>query len=131
MYLSYTYYLKNSVTGQFYYGSRCQNVKRNKHPHEDFWITYFTSSKEVQTLRKIYGDQSFEWSIIHTSAIYEECYSYEQSMIKPNILNPLCINKYYIDINSKRKKFSTNGFATAKNSNTGEIIYILSSAVQP
>ena len=42
----YVYRVTNNVTGQIYYGSRTENVRKNRTPEEDFWQYYFTSSKK-------------------------------------------------------------------------------------
>lgn len=48
----YTYFIKWSELGKSYYGVR---FAKNCHP-SDFWVTYFTSSKEVKRIRNQFGD---------------------------------------------------------------------------
>jgi hypothetical protein len=61
-YVGYTYCIKFLVTGQVYYGSRCA---KNCNPNE-FWVTYFTSSKLVKSLIEQYGKESFAVEIRKT-----------------------------------------------------------------
>lgn len=63
-YVGYTYCIKFLVTGQVYYGSRCA---KNCNPNE-FWVTYFTSSKLVKSLIQQYGKESFDVEIRKTFA---------------------------------------------------------------
>ena len=112
MQLAYTYYIKNKITNQFYYGSRCKNIKLNKSAKEDFWVIYFTSSKEIKSLRNIYGNDSFEYTILCESEDYDSCFWYEQNLIKENIDNSLCINIQYQDKDSGHRIFSGQGPCT-------------------
>lgn len=107
--MNYTYLVKNKITSEFYYGSRSGNVKLKRQAKDDFWIHYFTSSKEIKNLRKIYGDYSFDFIILKESENYNECYWHEQELIKENILDSLCLNKYYQDRETNSKKFSMSG----------------------
>lgn len=109
MYLSYTYYILNKQTGQFYYGSRYKNVKLKRTATDDLWVYYFTSSKEIKALRETYSNSAFEYNILKESENYDECYWYEQSLIKINIHNPLCLNRHYIDNINSTHKFSNAG----------------------
>ena len=108
MYLAYTYYIVNKITGQLYYGSRGANVKLNRSPLEDFWVYYFTSSKYIKELINLYGTDSFEFKILLEDN-HIRCYWYEQDLIRDNISNKLCLNKYYIDSDTSYKVFSTAG----------------------
>jgi hypothetical protein len=109
MYLAYTYFVCNKNTNQFYYGSRYHNIKLNRHPTEDLWIHYFTSSKNIKKLIEEYGKDSFEFKILLQDSNYMNCYWYEQNLIKNNINNSLCINRHYIDSTTSSKVFSTAG----------------------
>jgi hypothetical protein len=109
MYLAYTYFVRNKITNQFYYGSRGANVRHRVYPENDFWIRYFTSSSVINKLRKEYGNDSFEYKILFQSENYEECYWYEQKLISENFNNPLSINKHYIDRSSGNTMFSMAG----------------------
>lgn len=95
MYLAYTYFIKNKITNQFYYGSRYKNVSLKRSSRDDLWIHYFTSSKEVKRLIDQYGKDSFETIIIFESDISEKCYWKEQNLIEENIKDPLCLNEHY------------------------------------
>jgi hypothetical protein len=105
---TYTYYIQNKVTNEFYYGSRYRNVKDLRSPDQDFWIHYFTSSKKVLKLINEHGPESFETQIILTDEDYDKCYWHEQRLIKENIKNPLCLNGSFID-EVHGVKFSTAG----------------------
>jgi hypothetical protein len=95
MYLAYTYFVRNKITDQFYYGSRYKNVKYNRSAINDLWIYYFTSSDSVLRLVDLYGKKSFETSIVYESNDYDACYWKEQTLISENIDNILCLNKHY------------------------------------
>jgi len=56
----YVYYIKNMTTQLKYIGVR---YSKNCHP-DDFWVTYFTSSKSVSTLIELYGKEDFEVRVI-------------------------------------------------------------------
>lgn len=105
MYLSYTYLVKNKITNQFYYGSRCKNVRLKITPEEDMWVNYFTSSKIVKELIEEYGNNSFDIKIILKDIDYDKCYFLEQELISEHINDPLCLNKYC----RKTGKFSMAG----------------------
>jgi hypothetical protein len=109
MYLPYVYLVTNKITNEFYYGSRCKNVKENRTPEEDFWIHYFTSSKEIKKQIKEYGKELFDIQIIMKDEDYDKCYWFEQQLIKENIKNLLCMNGTYVDPDTKTNKFSTAG----------------------
>lgn len=109
MYLPYVYFVRNKITNQFYYGSRVANVRFRRSAQEDFWTHYFTSSEKIKRLRKIYGDESFEVSILMESENFDECYWKEQNLIKENISNELCLNEQYQDKESGNRKFSSDG----------------------
>lgn len=57
--MPYTYYLKNKVTGEKYYGVR---YAKGCEPSE-LWVSYFTSSKVVAARIKEYGTSSFEYQV--------------------------------------------------------------------
>ena len=109
MYLAYTYLITNKITHQFYYGSRYQNIKLKRTPEQDLWIFYFTSSKEIKKLLKEYDRNFFEISIVFKSESYNECYWQEQDLIKISVINPLCLNKHYVDRLSGKNMFSMSG----------------------
>jgi hypothetical protein len=94
MYLAYTYYIRNKITNEFYYGSRCKNVKDCRTPVEDFWIYYFTSSNKVAQLIELYGTDSFDIQIIMENEDYDKCYFYEQELIDRHLAEELCLNKF-------------------------------------
>lgn len=108
MTIPYTYLIRNKVTNQFYYGSRYKNVSLSREPEDDLWIKYFTSSKIINNMILEYGVNSFDVFIIRKNIDYDVCYWTEQELIKDNISNPLCVNQYYIEQTSGKKKFSAH-----------------------
>ena len=90
---AYTYKITCKPTGQFYYGFRCKNMSLNRHPHEDLWLYYFTSSNLVKELINRYGKDAFVAEILFTSYIKEEAYLEEQQLIKGAWGDPLLLNK--------------------------------------
>ena len=73
----YTYFLYHNPTGFKYYGSR---YSKHAHP-DDFWKTYFTSSKKVKELISQYGKDSFCFKIRQTFDTREACIKWEQTVI--------------------------------------------------
>jgi len=107
MFLSYVYSIRNKITGQFYFGSRCRNIFFKRIPENDFWVYYFTSSREVKDLIEKFGKDSFETTILHRDESYDNCYWIEQNLIKGNIENSKLLNRHYIDPSDGNRKFST------------------------
>lgn len=105
----YTYFIRNKITGQFYYGSRGLKLFPDMLPEDDLWVKYFTSSKFVKNLIEEHGKDSFEFSFVLVDESYDKCYWLEQTLIKDSINNPLCLNRYYIDSETIEKKFSSYG----------------------
>jgi hypothetical protein len=78
-------------------------------PEDDLWKKYFSSSKKVRELRKQYGNESFEYCIIYKTFDTDECFRYEQNIIRENIDNVLCLNSRYFDIEKSKCVFSVFG----------------------
>lgn len=97
MYQSYVYRVINSITNQFYIGSRTENVTKCRHPEDDLWKYYFTSSKRVKQMIAEYGLDSFVVEILSKHDSYEECFWEEQRLILESKHNPLRLNKAYVD----------------------------------
>ena len=116
MYLAYTYFIKNKITEEFYFGSRYRNIILNRTPEEDFWVYYFTSSKCIKADINLFGVDSFEFEIIFKDSDYNKCYWYEQYLIKEHIKNPLCVNKNYVDKELGHCKFSAVGLVHSDDS---------------
>jgi len=74
----YTYLLHHIPTNMFYYGVR---YKEGCHP-EDFWKNYFTSSNVVKSLRKEYGDDSFEFEIRKTFKDAKDSIEWEHKVLR-------------------------------------------------
>jgi hypothetical protein len=106
---AYVYLIKHIPTGKFYYGSRYNHIKLGLAPSEDLWIEYFTSSKEVKYLLKESPLTDFMVNILFTSHDHDLCFEYEQTLIKENIDNVLCLNKRYFDSKKGSRVFRTYG----------------------
>jgi len=65
-YIPYTYYIKWTKTGKWYYGVEYGSTTKISNP-TNLWTTYFTSSKAVSEYRKIHGEPD----IIVISKIFE------------------------------------------------------------
>lgn len=115
---SYTYFLKNNKTGQFYYGSRGTKYHKDRTPEEDLWKYYFSSSKYVKKLIAQLGATSFDVKILLKSDYYIECYNLEQVLIKEHIKDPLCLNRQYFDVEKHKKVFSPYGRTVSTESRT-------------
>ena len=106
---AYVYYIRHLPTGQYYYGARYKHINNNVLPEDDLWKCYFTSSKKVKTLRKEYGNESFECKIIFTSDNINDCFIFEQTIIKEHVKDPLCLNMRYFDVEKSKRMFSVYG----------------------
>lgn len=71
--MKYVYFLKHIPTGLMYIGSRYTDAASP----DEFWHTYFTSSKRVKSLIEQYGPETFEYSIRKTFESREACFDYE------------------------------------------------------
>lgn len=109
MYLAYTYFIRNKITGEFYYGSRFHHIKQNRTPEDDLWKFYFTTSRYIKNDIAQYGRDNFHYEIVMRDPDYNLCYWHEQELIKENISNPMCLNKHYTDKESGHHKFSVAG----------------------
>jgi len=109
MFKSYVYLITNAVTGQFYYGSRAGNIKKQLHPIDDLWKHYFTSSKYVKELIDEYGIESFEVSILSENLNYDDSYWQEQLLIKQHRKDPMNLNRTFIDPETGSRKLSVVG----------------------
>ncbi len=104
---AYTYKVTNKITGQFYFGSRTNNIAKGRTPEEDIWKCYFTSSKTVKRLMEEYGIDSFDVEIILTDEDYGKCFWEEQRLIYEHKDNPLRLNKAYVNPNTGEKVLTT------------------------
>jgi hypothetical protein len=91
----YVYRLICKPTGQFYIGSRVENITKKRMPTDDFWIHYHTSSDYVSELVKIHGKSSFEYEIIYEDCDRDKVFWYEQEQIKLHCSDPLILNKQF------------------------------------
>ena len=95
--MAYVYKVTNKITGQFYFGSRTNNVAKGRTPEEDLWKYYFTSSKIVKDLIEEYGIDSFDIEILLKDEQYETCFWEEQKLIFESKDNPKRLNKAYVN----------------------------------
>lgn len=91
MTIPYTYYLINDVTKEKYYGVR---YGKDCNPN-DLWVTYFSSSKYVKRLIKLYGADSFNYEVRRTFDTAEEARNWEERVLrKLNVMkNASWLNK--------------------------------------
>lgn len=84
IYKPYVYILKFKQTTQFYIGVK---YGKNANP-ELFWVKYFTSSKTIKNLVKLYGKDAFDYRILKTFTTAEKALKYEQTIIRRmNLIN--------------------------------------------
>ena len=74
MFEAYVYKVTNKITGQFYHGSRANNIAKERTPEEDLWKFYFTSSKVVKRLIEEYGIDSFIVEILYNDVDYDKSF---------------------------------------------------------
>ena len=84
----YTYLIKHIPTSTFYYGVRWKNVKLGLSPEEDLWKTYFTTSKIVKRIIKVYGIETFEVQVRKTFTCVEDARRWESKVLtRMNVLH--------------------------------------------
>lgn len=98
---SYVYKLVHKKTGQFYYGSRKENVKFNRQAKDDLGICYFSSSKTIKEM----GFENFHYEIIGEYDDFNEAYKTEHQLIKESFYHPLNLNKHLVDVENGKKHF--------------------------
>jgi hypothetical protein len=74
----YTYLLKHINSDKFYYGVR---YAKGCSPN-DFWNTYFTSSKHIKELINTYGKDSFVYEIRKTFEDKKKAIAWEHRVLK-------------------------------------------------
>lgn len=74
----FTYFIKHIPTNTFYYGA-CYSMKRTT---QDFWVRYFSSSKEVAALIEEYGEDSFTYEIRRTFKTAELALEWEKKVLR-------------------------------------------------
>ena len=93
----YTYLLK-CPNGLFYYGVKYANNKRDVANPATFWISYFTSSSSIKSLRELYSDDEFEFEIRKTFDTAEAAIKWESTVNKRlTTKSPLFMNDSYLD----------------------------------
>lgn len=106
---AYVYIIRHLPSGQFYFGSRYKHINENIQPEDDLWKRYFTSSRKVHELRKDSVELDFQYEILFKSLDTDECFVYEQNIIKEHISDPKCLNMRYFDITKSERIFSNFG----------------------
>lgn len=93
--VAYVYSLRFRITGQWYVGCRYAKHLTDETVSKDLWIRYFTSSKLVKALIKVYGSESFEPKIRRIFDTADEAKSYESSFLKriDARTNPVFLNQ--------------------------------------
>src|ERR1700674_5677514 len=76
--MPYTYYLKNRVTGEKYYGVR---YAVGCDPSE-LWVTYFSSSKWVKDRISKYGSSSFDFEVRKTFDSVKTALAWEEKVLR-------------------------------------------------
>jgi hypothetical protein len=104
---AYVYIIRHIPSGKFYIGSRYKHVHDNIQPEDDLWKRYFTSSQKIRELRKESLDTDFNFEIVLKSYDSDECFIFEQNLIKDNINDPDCLNMRYFDV-EKNERFFIN-----------------------
>lgn len=74
----YSYLLHHKPTNKFYYGVRYAKGCDPK----DFWVKYFTSSKFVELLRTLFGDDCWEFEIRRTFDSVEAARNWEHIVLR-------------------------------------------------
>lgn len=85
----YVYRIK-SRDGHFYYGCR---FAVGCHP-DDFWRTYFTSSKSVRTLIDEHGEDYFDTKVVFRCDTPEDALRLEGELIAATHKMPGCLNQF-------------------------------------
>jgi len=89
--LPYTYYLKNKITKEKYYGVRYGNIKNKILPENDLGIEYFTSSKHINFNKKNIND--WEVKLHYTFDTIKEAQEYENKFLSKVFRKKDWINK--------------------------------------
>ncbi len=76
--MPYTYYLRNKITGEKYYGVR---YAKGCKPAE-LWTTYFSSSKVVARRIASYGKDSFEFEVRKVFATAQQARNWEERVLR-------------------------------------------------
>ena len=74
----YTYYLRDTQTGQKYHGVRWANCKLQRTPYDDFGIKYFTSGKLSKNFKQ--NPERFKFRLCWTFDSIEEAQNYESKI---------------------------------------------------
>lgn len=75
---AFSYLVRCVPTNQVYYGIRYKPGCSTK----DLWSTYFTSSKRVHALIKVYGAEAFEYEIRRTFSTSQQAIVWEHKVLR-------------------------------------------------
>jgi len=113
IYIPYCYLIGWSKLNKFYYGVR---TAKNCNP-SDFWVKYFTSSKQVKKFRKKYGDPDII-QIRKTFLDKDSAMKWESKVLRR--LNVKDRNDF-LNLCNSYPDFCTNGYVPVVNIKTGDI----------
>ena len=91
MILPYVYKLTHKESGLYYIGYRCKNVSLGIHSTDDLGISYFTSSKIINSKNIL----EYDIEIIAEFYIANDAYDFEQGLIREHWEDNLLINDHY------------------------------------
>lgn len=120
--MAYVYFLKNKTTGLKYIGIRyAKNCKK-----EEFWVSYFTSSKIIKTLIELYGKEDFEYRIIREFECGYEALKYENKLNRLAVTKKDYCNLHYNFIGEQSKEQFTSVLDKQKKSASlyGKLSYL-------
>ena len=81
IHMAYTYYIRWIRLNLRYYGGRCANQIKCRHPEDDLWQHYFTSSDRVREIRETHGEPDI--ILIHRRfAESAEMWEFERRMLE-------------------------------------------------
>lgn len=105
---AYVYMGTRRVSGEYYFGYRELNLKKNRISSDDLPL-YKTSSKNVK-----HRFDEFDWQILAEFENGDDAFIFEQLLIKEHWGDPLLLNKQYREPNGAKKFKSNNGYWKGK-----------------
>lgn len=112
-YVPYTYRVI-CPNGMMYYGVKYANNKKCVANPKQFWVSYFTSSKKIHNLLKIYKKEEFKFEIRKTFNTAEDAIYWESKVNKKfTTKHPNYYNESYMD--GKLQNGKNNGNYGKKN----------------
>ena len=98
--IPYVYFVKNKSTGLKYIGVK---YSKNADPN-DFWVTYFTSSKHVKGLIDLFGKEDFTFRIIKTFEKEHGALKYENNLNRIAFKRDDYLNLHYNFLGDKTEE---------------------------